>query len=63
MFFEEISATLQLGTGPLLLPHTDMVTAQMRSCSVNSLIPKEKGLVASYRHELPIDDAQAKRVA
>ena len=61
MFFEEISATLQLGAGPLLLPPTDMVTVQMAGCAFNSMTQNEKGLVASYRHELSVIALQANR--
>ena len=59
MFFEEIAATLQLGTGPLLLPHTDMVRAQAAGCDFNSMMRNEKRWVASYRQDGPATDARA----
>jgi hypothetical protein len=59
MFLEEIAATLQLGTGPLLLPHTDMVRAQAGGCDFNSMMRKEKMSVATYRQDASATDERA----
>ena len=58
MFFEEIYATLQLGTGSFLLPHTDTVTPTVAGCGFNSMMQKEKGPVASHRHGLSVADSR-----
>jgi hypothetical protein len=63
MFIEEIRATLQLGTGALLLPHTDMVTSKVGGCGLNSMMRNEKVLVASERQGLSVADGQANQVA
>jgi hypothetical protein len=63
MFFEEISATLQLGTGPFLLPRTDRVTAQAAGCAFNSMMRNEKRSVASYRQGWSVTDVTALWVA
>jgi hypothetical protein len=63
MFLEEVTATLQLGTGSLLLPHTDMLWAQAAGCRFNSMMQNEKTSVASYRHGLSVADGPANQVA
>src|SRR5262249_33681759 len=62
-FFSEISATLELARGPRLLPLTDTLAPDSAGCGFNSMMPKEKALVASYRHFLSVSDGVTNLVA